>query len=157
MHHQELPAAAYSNTGSDYFFIIVAEIYTPSKFYWFLKDKRKAIEKLSDDMTEFYNVNASEYKLTHDDMYVTQMVAVLFTDNLWYRGRVTRFPGNRLVEVFYVDYGTTCKVYIDQLRHLHVKFAEFPMQAFRGRLYGNNFFFSMRHRNLVSTAFIFNF
>jgi hypothetical protein len=35
----------------EYFFIIVAELYSPGKFYWFFSEKRRAIEELTDDMT----------------------------------------------------------------------------------------------------------
>jgi len=35
----------------EYFFIIVAELYSPGKFYWFFSDKRRQIEELTDDMT----------------------------------------------------------------------------------------------------------
>ena len=47
------------------------------------------------------------------------------------------------VEVFYIDYGTTSKVNLEQLRHLHLRFAEMPVQAYRGRIDGNcSFFFT---------------
>lgn len=45
---QELPSDI---DDYEYFFIIVAELYSPGKFYWFLSDQRKAIEELTDDMT----------------------------------------------------------------------------------------------------------
>lgn len=35
----------------DYFFLIIAEVYSPGEFYWFLSENRKAIEGLTDDMT----------------------------------------------------------------------------------------------------------
>ena len=35
----------------DYFFLIVAEVYSPGEFYWFLSENRKPIEDLTDDMT----------------------------------------------------------------------------------------------------------
>ena len=44
LRRQELPRAAQLVATDDYFFLIVAEIYSPSKFYWFLKDQRRAIE-----------------------------------------------------------------------------------------------------------------
>ena len=34
----------------EYFFVIVGEVFSPGKFYWFFSDNRKAIESLTDDM-----------------------------------------------------------------------------------------------------------
>lgn len=48
MNRQAFP----SNVDSfDYFFLIVAEVYSPGEFYWFLSENRKAIEDLTDNMT----------------------------------------------------------------------------------------------------------
>ena len=46
--HQEMSAAFDL---PEYFFIIVAEVYSPGKFYWFLRENRTAIESLTDTMT----------------------------------------------------------------------------------------------------------
>ena len=35
----------------EYFYLIVAEVYSPGEFYWFLNENQKSIEDLTDDMT----------------------------------------------------------------------------------------------------------
>ena len=74
--------------------------------------------------------------MTCDDLYIGQVVAVLYTDRLWYRARIASFPGRRLIHVFYIDYGTSNDVDIDRLRHLHATFTRYPVQAYRGRIDG---------------------
>ena len=46
--HQEMPTEFNL---PEFFFIIVGEVYSPGKFYWFLRENRTAIESLSDTMT----------------------------------------------------------------------------------------------------------
>lgn len=48
MTRQKFPSGT-DNT--EFFFIIVAEVYSPGEFYWFLSENRKAIETLTDNMT----------------------------------------------------------------------------------------------------------
>ena len=48
---QELPERLTPEGELDYMFIIVGEVFSPSKFFWFLKTNRRAIEDLSDQMT----------------------------------------------------------------------------------------------------------
>ena len=50
MTYQDLPAAL-NDVSDEYAFIVIGEIYSPGKFYWFLRDSKMAIEKLSDEMT----------------------------------------------------------------------------------------------------------
>ena len=45
--HQEFPP----DLGDyEFFFVVVAEVYSPGRFFWFLSDNRPAIESLTDDM-----------------------------------------------------------------------------------------------------------
>ena len=54
--YQKMP----SDVGElEYFFLIVAEVYSPGKFYWFLRQNRAVIESLTDDM------KYDDLKLTH--------------------------------------------------------------------------------------------
>ncbi|XP_046643908.1 uncharacterized protein LOC124329028 [Daphnia pulicaria] len=118
----------------DYFFLIVAEVYSPGEFYWFLSENRKPIEDLTDDMTLFYSSNP-EYVISRTEMYIGQLVAAMYTDNLWYRARIVGCHQD-LFQVFYVDYGSKNFVKLDRIRHLHLHFLKMPLQAFRGRIFG---------------------
>jgi len=147
----------------EYFFIIVAEIYTPGKFYFFLRENRTVIEKLTDDMryhtfcklischifsylriqlwefifccrSVFYRVN-SNFTITLEEVYIGQVVAAEYSDSMWYRGRIVGFHQDQF-EVFYFDYGSALLVDIDKIRHLHVHFTKLPIQAMRGRIFG---------------------
>lgn len=59
----------------------------------------------------------------------------MYTDGLWYRGRIMGTYRDE-IEVFYIDYGSTCAVGIDRLRHLHMVFTKLPVQAFLSRIFG---------------------
>ncbi|KAI9564647.1 hypothetical protein GHT06_008388 [Daphnia sinensis] len=118
----------------DYFFLIVAEVYSPGEFYWFLSENRKPIEDLTDEMTLFYGAN-HEYVISNAEMYIGQLVAAMYTDNLWYRARIVGCYED-MFQVFYVDYGSKNLVKIERLRHLHLRFTKMPLQAFRGRIFG---------------------
>ena len=82
----------------------------------------------------FYNNNGC-YRVSLDEVYIGQMVAAQYTDSFWYRGKITAFHSGR-IEIFYLDYGSTCIVNLDQVSHLHVQFTKLPIQAMRSRLYG---------------------
>jgi hypothetical protein len=55
VYEPDIPVARQALPGNlanfDYFFLIVAEVYSPGEFYWFLSENRKPIEDLTDDMT----------------------------------------------------------------------------------------------------------
>ena len=82
----------------------------------------------------FYNDN-DRYKVSLDEVYLGQMVAAQYTDSFWYRGKITGFHSGR-IEIFYIDYGSTRMVNLDQVSHLDVQFTKLPIQAMRSRLYG---------------------
>lgn len=68
-------------------------------------------------------------------MYLGQIVAAKYTDGLFYRARITG-AYRQEIQVFYIDYGSSGTVGIDQLRHLHLTFTKLPVQAFLGRVFG---------------------
>lgn len=68
-------------------------------------------------------------------MYVGQLVAAMYTDNLWYRARILGCIEDEF-RVFFVDYGSQNLVTIDRIRHLPLHFTKIPLQAFRGRIFG---------------------
>lgn len=68
-------------------------------------------------------------------MYIGQLVAAQYHDNLWYRARIVRSYRMEF-EIFFIDYGSVTHVEIDRLRHLSLQFTKLPIQAFRGRMFG---------------------
>lgn len=68
-------------------------------------------------------------------MYIGQLVAAMYTDNLWYRAKVLGCNQHEF-RVFFVDYGSQNCVAIEQIRHLPIHFTKMPIQAFRGRIFG---------------------
>nr|CAD7260952.1 unnamed protein product [Timema shepardi] len=55
--------------------------------------------------------------------------AAMYSDNTWYRAKVTGLPGKKMVQVLYVDYGNTEAVSWNKLRKLHDKYFKLPSQA----------------------------
>lgn len=62
-------------------------------------------------------------------MYIGQLVAAMYTDNLWYRARIVGCHED-MFQVFYVDYGSKNLVKIERLRHLHMRFTKMPLQVY---------------------------
>lgn len=82
----------------------------------------------------FYTVKP-EYAISRSEMYIGQLVAAMYVDNLWYRARIVKCYEDEF-EVFYVDYGSQRWVTIDRIRHLDLHFTQLPIQAFCGRICG---------------------
>jgi len=75
--------------GADVTGVTVAEVYTPTYFYWLLTAKLALVEKLSNRMTDFYAASrVEEDRVPPQHISAGLVVAVLFSDGLWYRGRV---------------------------------------------------------------------
>jgi energy-coupling factor transporter ATP-binding protein EcfA2 len=50
-------------------------------------------------------------------------------DKKWYRAKIIGLPGNRMVEVFYVDYGNQEVVAWSLIRKLHTRFLRIAAQV----------------------------
>jgi predicted kinase len=50
-------------------------------------------------------------------------------DKRWYRAKVIALPGNKMVEVFYVDFGNQELVIWNQIRKLQARFLRIPAQV----------------------------
>lgn len=82
----------------------------------------------------FYSLK-HDHKMDKREMYLGQLVAAQYHDNLWYRARIVRSYRSQF-EVFFIDYGSVTYVEIERLRHLSLQFTTLPIQAFRGRMFG---------------------
>ena len=56
-------------------------------------------------------------------------VALFSGDGMWYRARIIELPGNRQVDVHYVDFGNSERVSIFNLRKILDTFLVLPSQA----------------------------
>jgi hypothetical protein len=50
-------------------------------------------------------------------------------DKKWYRAKIINIPGNKMVEVFYVDYGNQEVIAWYQIRKLHSRFLQLAVQV----------------------------
>ena len=50
-------------------------------------------------------------------------------DNNWYRAKIVDLPGNRMVEVFYVDYGNQEVMAWNRIRKIQTRFLRIPAQV----------------------------
>jgi len=50
-------------------------------------------------------------------------------DNKWYRAKVVDLPGNRMVEVFYIDYGNQEVIDWNRIRKIQTKFLRIAAQV----------------------------
>lgn len=101
-------------TVDDMVHVYVSQVESPSRFWVQLfGPKSTALDKLSNDMTEFYEKNSRKEKVT--SIHVGDIVAAPFTthDQTWYRVRVLdiidRHPLDESdVKVYYLDFGGVC-------------------------------------------------
>ena len=50
-------------------------------------------------------------------------------DNRWYRAKIVDLPGNKMVEVFYVDYGNQEVIDWNRIRKIQTKFLQLAAQV----------------------------
>ena len=67
--------------------------------------------------------------MSRSEMYIGQLVAAMYSDNLWYRARIVGCHED-LFQVFYVDYGSKNFVKLERIRHLHAHFLKMPLQVY---------------------------
>ena len=64
------------------------------------------------------------------DKYFSGMAcAAPHTDKCWYRGIITDIPGEKMVEVLYVDIGLKRIMFFDQIRKMQQKYMSFVTQV----------------------------
>jgi len=105
--------------------VVVSWVVSPSEFYCQLVDNRCEIEKLTKDLHETYQT-AKQQSLRASDCTVERpCVAFYDADRSWYRGRIVSCAADR-VTVFYVDYGNTEVVRLEQVRSPTAQFMKSP-------------------------------
>ncbi|GFN73523.1 tudor domain-containing protein 5 [Plakobranchus ocellatus] len=133
---QPLPPS--SADGGDYIELYVSNVISPDMFWIQLRGRKTtlALEDLMDELEAVYsNKNLpKEYNMPPVLAQKGMLCAVIYPqDSFWHRGFIMGFK-DKLYQVYYVDYGNTCYVSIDQMRLLKSKFLKLPAQAIRARL-----------------------
>ncbi|XP_061092080.1 RING finger protein 17 isoform X2 [Conger conger] len=106
---------------------VVCHINSPSDFYIQLVDNIEYL-LLNAKLQDFY----SQEGLGGLEVFcptLEQACAALFEDKVWYRAQIIGFPGNRLVEVQYVDFGNKKILPLSDIRKLKDEFFALPAMA----------------------------
>ena len=88
------------------------------------------------DMFYAQDNESSELSLSGCEVSEGDLVAVPWTDNMWYRGRVMGVKDLTTLRVFYLDYGSVADVKRSSARLLASQFRYLPAQALLTKLSG---------------------
>jgi len=125
--------------------IAVAEVVSPSKLYVNMASSYDKLNKMMDEIDNFYEKLLREEGLSKRSTKWAKMretitdgeyVAVMWIDQMWYRARVRNFVNHTELRVFYIDYGTTRVVRLHQMYPLDARFFNLPAQAIEVSLAG---------------------
>ncbi|XP_034233801.1 tudor domain-containing protein 5 isoform X2 [Thrips palmi] len=117
----------------DYLEVRVAEVYNPFKLWVMLREKSVLLDKLMDELQDFYKDHGDKYFMPDSTITVQQCCAAIY-DSEWHRATITSV--GKTIQVFYVDYGTVASVSKKELRFLHSDFSVLPVQAIQASLSG---------------------
>ena len=98
---------------------------------------KTAVDKLDQELEEFYMTTQSGRKLAKEDCVIGQSVAVLYTDTRFYRGTVIGFYEGDVAKVYFVDQGCTALIKTSSLFWLDKKFWHIPEQVVEMKLSSN--------------------
>ncbi|CAG5865302.1 unnamed protein product [Menidia menidia] len=109
---------------------VVCHINTPSHFYIQLVDNMETL-LLSAKLQDCYNISTEfgEDKLKIYCPVIGQPCVARFEDKLWYRAQVIGHPGDRKVEVQYVDFGNKKILSVSDLRKIKDELFAPPAKA----------------------------
>nr|CAD7403847.1 unnamed protein product [Timema cristinae] len=112
----------------DIFDVYVTHIETPASFYvQQAGDGLLYLNRMMHELDEELKRNGNLGLIYSPKLNMP--CAAMYSDNTWYRAKVTGLPGKRMVQVLYVDYGNTEAVSWNKLRKLHDKYFKLPSQA----------------------------
>ena len=112
--------------------ILVADGYSPNKFWINLQSTHKCLQELMDKIQIFYKQNAN-YKMPQPTLSEDQLCIAVY-DGEFHRAQITALPDLMHAKIYFVDYGTTSTVMRSELYYLHQNFANLPMQAIKASL-----------------------
>ncbi|XP_036401470.1 RING finger protein 17 [Megalops cyprinoides] len=103
---------------------VVCHVNSPSDFYIQLVDSMEFL-LLNAKLQECYSADGLEVFCPT----LEQACVALFEDKGWYRAQVIGLPGNRMVEVRYVDFGNKKTLSVKDIRKLKDEFLVLPAMA----------------------------
>ncbi|XP_075227861.1 uncharacterized protein LOC142328183 isoform X2 [Lycorma delicatula] len=115
------------------FEIRVSEVSTPHKFWIQLGSEYGKLDKMMEDLDDFYSEEEYNYKMPDMTIKPHQVCACTY-DTKWHRTVVLKSCSAVDVKIEYVDYGTVDVVPKTRLRFLHKDFLELPAQAILAKL-----------------------
>jgi len=121
--------------------VVVAEVVNPSKIFIQKASEYDKLNKMMDCLDQHYQLVLKEKALGNvdtmsDKISIGDFVAITWTDNMWYRGKVIKYQDYQTLKVFYIDYGTTADIKRSCMYKLDSKFFELPAQAMNAELGG---------------------
>lgn len=126
-------SAIQYSTGSDVKKIIVLETVNPHRFWFSEISQHKNHVNVVQKMKEFYNQNVESFRINSIDLQNGLHVAVFRTES-WHRAKVLKISSEKLIRVFFVDFGSVDEVELKNLRYMKEEFMDFPSIAQRGVL-----------------------
>ncbi|XP_076069897.1 tudor domain-containing protein 7-like isoform X2 [Oratosquilla oratoria] len=117
----------------DYFDVFVTYAANPSHFAVQAWKQTKKLETLMAEMQEFYKKSSNLHKL--EAVYQDGYYAVMHTDNIWYRARVSRVVEEMVCGLF-VDYGDCFVTMFNKVQPLWPTFRHLPYQSIKAKLGG---------------------
>ncbi|KAI5628523.1 RING finger protein 17, partial [Silurus asotus] len=107
---------------------VVSHVNTPSDFYIQLVDNMEFL-LLNTQLQNCYGLPGAESDLQIYSPVLSQACVALYDNKDWCRAQVTGFPGGRMVEVQYVDFGNTETLSVKDLRQIKDEFFALPAMA----------------------------
>ncbi|XP_066515658.1 RING finger protein 17-like isoform X2 [Hoplias malabaricus] len=107
---------------------VVSHVNTPSDFYIQLVDNMEFL-LLNSKLQDCYGPPESESELQIYCPVQAQACVALYDNKDWCRAQVTGFPGGRMVEVQYVDFGNKKTLSVNDLRQIKDDFFALPAMA----------------------------
>ncbi|XP_053090427.1 RING finger protein 17 isoform X2 [Pangasianodon hypophthalmus] len=107
---------------------VVSHVNTPSDFYIQLVDNMEFL-LLNTKLQNCYGLPGVESDLQIYSPVLSQACVALYDNKDWCRAQVTGFPGGRLVEVQYVDFGNRETLSVKDLRQIKDEFFALPAMA----------------------------
>lgn len=120
----------------------VVEVFTPTQFYFQLKEDWDKLDSLELEMNNYYSdyPNLDELRVSPKQIRVGEKVAVVWDeDGLWYRGMVRNMESVNKVEIDYIDYGSRTVTLKTRLYQLVPQFSRPARLSHIGRLHGVTF------------------
>ncbi|XP_050426306.1 tudor domain-containing protein 7-like [Adelges cooleyi] len=129
--HLSLPKGKMHNVN-------MAEIYNPYSFYVNLAIYASDLDRMMDDLQEFYNSNQNDYEIPPGLISEGVPCVCIFEESvLWHRAVVLKVIDENSVRLFYVDFGSIENVQKSQIRLLVSYFGTLPAQGIHCSLFGH--------------------